>query len=423
MSSNFNLLFYLKKPRNYESGTLPVYLRITLNGKRSESSLGREIEPGSWDSRRGRARGTKEEARQLNAHLDSVLSKIKRIHTHMIDVNMELTADLLRNEFDGKGATSRMLLEIFQEHNENAESLIGHGFGINTIRTFKSSLKHLREFLQWKFNHPDISIKKVDFNFIKNYDLYLRIQCKCIPISADKYVKHLKKMILLSMANGWITMNPFQHYKSTAKPSPRTFLTKAELGLIENKELAIERLKNVRDIFIFCCYTGLAYADVQKLKPSEIKVGDDGELWIFSSRQKTETPFHIPLLKSAIDIIDCYRDHPLCQNKSILLPVYTNQRMNSYLKEIADLCGIAKVLTFHMARHTFATTVTLSNGVPIETVSKMLGHNSIKTTEHYAKVLDSKIAKDMAILKNKLDKVELDKIETLSHVKIIKLYN
>jgi site-specific recombinase XerD len=334
--------------------------------------------------------------------LDSILAKLKRIHTRMLDSEEEITADTLRNEFDGKGVKSKMLLEIFRDHNKQMESLIGKGFGANTLKTFKSSLKHVQEFIEWKFARTDYELRKVDYNFIKDYDFYLRTEKKCIPISADKYVKHLKKIILLCLANRWIVANPFLHYKSTAKPSPRTFLTKHELEAIKDKILSVERLNVVRDIFIFSCYTGLAYIDVQKLTPKEIAKGDDGKLWIFTKRHKTDTPSHIPLLKEALQIIEQYKDHPVCQRKSLLLPVLTNQRMNSYLKEIGDVCGITKILTFHMARHTFATTVTLSNGVPMETVSKMLGHNSIKTTQHYAKVLDGKISEDMQKLEEKL---------------------
>ncbi|QEM06303.1 site-specific integrase [Mucilaginibacter rubeus] len=401
-TKNFNLLFYLKKVKGYESGDLPIYLRISVDGKRSEATIGRGIEPEKWDEKRGKARGNTEDARSLNAHLDSILAKLKRIHTRLLDSEEEISADTLRNELDGKGKKSKMLLEIFSDHNKQMESLIGRGFGANTHKTFKSSLKHAREFVEWKFKRPDYELRKVDFNFIKDYDFFLRTEKNCIPISADKYVKHLKKIILLCLANRWIVVNPFLHYKSTAKPSPRTFLTKHELDVIRNKALSIERLNLVRDIFIFSCYTGLAYIDVQKLTPNEIAQGDDGKLWVFTKRHKTDTPSHIPLLKEALEIIENYKDHPVCVRRSLLLPVLTNQRMNSYLKEIGDLCGITKTLTFHMARHTFATTITLSNGVPMETVSKMLGHNSIKTTQHYAKVLDSKTSEDMQKLEERL---------------------
>lgn len=404
MSTNFNLFFYLKEPKRYKSGPVPVYLRITIDCQRSEIAVGRDIDPAFWDLEKRRAKGTKELARQLNHHLDTIQSKIKEVHTNMIANGDEITARNIKDAYLGINAQSRKLLEIFREHNTEMESLIGNGFSDNTLRTFKSSLKHMTEFLEVKYGLEDISIRKVDQPFIKNYDTFLRTKHhKCTPISADKYVKHLKKIILLSLGNRWITENPFMHYKSTAKPTPRTFLTNDELVGISKKEFAVERLKQVRDIFIFCCYTGLAYVDVQKLKPTEIGIGDDGKQWIFTSRHKTNTPVHLPLLPQAANIIEQYKHHPICVYKSIVLPVFTNQRMNCYLKEVADLCGIKKWLTFHMARHTFATTITLSNGVPIETVSKMLGHSTIKTTQHYAKVLDSKTSFDMAALAQKLE--------------------
>jgi integrase len=191
-------------------------------------------------------------------------------------------------------------------------------------------------------------------------------------------------------------------FKSTAKATERTFLTQPELDEIVHKKLTIERLCQVRDIFVFCCYTGLSYADVQKLRRIEIGTGIDGEKWIFTTRQKTDTSSRIPLLPRALAIIKRYDNHPQCDVKGLLLPVLSNQKMNAYLKEIADLCDIKKHLTFHLARHTFATTVTLSNGVPIETVSKMLGHTLLKTTQHYAKILDVKVSDDMKALKKKL---------------------
>lgn len=210
----------------------------------------------------------------------------------------------------------------------------------------------------------------------------------------------LKKIVNHCLANKWLSVNPFVNYKSTAKVKERTFLTQQELDAITVKKIPVECLQQVRDIFVFCCYTGLSYADVKKLKRSEIMTGVDGEEWVFICRKKTETNSSIPLLKPAINIINKYKTHPLCSE--FVLPVLSNQKMNSYLKEIADLCDIAQNLTFHLSRHTFATTVTLSNGVPIESVSKMLGHLDLKTTQHYAKVVNTKISNDMRVLKKKL---------------------
>ncbi|MDB5116534.1 MAG: Recombinase [Mucilaginibacter sp.] len=327
MSTNFNLFFYLKEPKRYKSGPVPVYLRITIDCQRSEIAVGRDIEPNLWDLEKRRAKGTKEAARQLNNHLDTIQSKVKEVHTQMIATGDEITARNLKDNYLGINAQSRMLVEIFLEHNVEMESLIGNGFSDNTLRTFKSSLKHITEYLQVKYKVSDISIRKVDQAFIKNYDTFLRTKHhKCTPISADKYVKHLKKIILLSLGNRWITENPFMHYKSTAKPTPRTFLTNDELSVIIKKKFAVERLKQVRDIFIFCCYTGLAYVDVQKLNPNEIGIGDDGKRWIFTNRHKTNTPVHLPLLPEAQDIIEQYKHHPVCVCKSIVLPVFTNRR-------------------------------------------------------------------------------------------------
>ena len=203
------------------------------------------------------------------------------------------------------------------------------------------------------------------------------------------------------MKNAWLLRDPFLGYKLTKREIDRHFLTEEDLQLIASKDFAVSRLSQVRDIFLFCCYTGLAYADVKKLKRNEIAVGIDGEKWIFTHRQKTETPTRLPLLPSALEILERYKNHPQCDNTGQMLPVLANQKMNAYLKEIADVCGITKKLTMHIARHTFATTVTLTNGVPIETVGKMLGHRNLKTTQHYAKILDLKVSKDMKALRSK----------------------
>jgi site-specific recombinase XerD len=205
------------------------------------------------------------------------------------------------------------------------------------------------------------------------------------------------------LANGWLTKDPFANYKSKVKEVTREFLTELEIQSLMEKEFVSERLELVRDIFVFSCFTGLAYIDVKQLSNDNIVLGIDGDKWINKNRQKTDTNSKIPLLPTAQYILDKYVNHPVCKNEEKLLPIFSNQKMNAYLKEIATVCGINKELTFHIARHTFATTVTLSNGVPIETVSKMLGHTNLKTTQHYAKILDKKISEDMQILKAKFN--------------------
>jgi len=224
---------------------------------------------------------------------------------------------------------------------------------------------------------------------------------KCANNSAVKYIRNFQKIVNICLDNGWLQVNPFLKYKAKVKQVDRIFLNQTELDSISVKNFGTERVNVVKDIFLFCCYTGLAYADVQKLKPSEIVVGVDGEAWISSKRVKTNTAFKIPLLPSALQLIDKYKDHLATRLTARTFPVISNQKMNAYLKEIAEICNINKILTFHIARHTFATTVTLANGVSIESVSKMLGHTNIKTTQHYAKILDVKVGKDMELLRSK----------------------
>jgi integrase len=252
------------------------------------------------------------------------------------------------------------------------------------------------------YKNDDIPINKLDHEFIVDFEFYLRSSCKISMVSAAKYIKNLKKIVNSCIAHSWIPKNPFANYKSKAKAGERVYLSQDELTNIYEKQFTIERLAQVKDIFLFCCYTGLAYADIKKLKRQEIAIGIDGGFWIFTKRKKTDTSTRVPLLEIAIEILDKYKDHPHCEAEGTLLPVLSNQKMNAYLKEIADICNITKTLTFHIARHTFATTVTLSNGVPIETVSKMLGHTNIKTTQHYAKILDIKVSNDMLALRGKL---------------------
>jgi len=401
MKSNFHLLFYIRKQKNYKGGAMPIYMRITVNGKRADMSAGRECEPVKWNRHAGRAIGTKEEIKSLNNYLDSLQSKVRDAHQALIDANQTITTESLLNQFTGKTQRSRYLMQLFTEHNAKVKALIGNGFEANTLKGYNTSEKHLKGYLQNEYGKTDIEISQLNHAFITGFEFDLKAECKISGVSAAKYIKHLKKIVNHCIANNWLKQNPFINFKSSAKAKERTYLTQQELDAITNKKFVVERLVQVRDVFVFCCYTGLSYADVKKLRRNEIGIGMDGDKWIFTSRQKTDTSSRIPLLPVALTILNRYQDHPQCENKGLLLPVLSNQKMNAYLKEIADLSDVVKHLTFHLARHTFATTVTLSNNVPIETVSKMLGHTNIKTTQHYAKILDLKVSHDMAALKQK----------------------
>jgi len=401
MKTNFSLLFYLKKQKNYESGNVPVYMRITVNGKRSETSTGRECDPGQWNPYAGRLKGTKEETKKFNAFLDDLQSKVYESHRLLTADKENITAETIRMRLNGKVETERLLTEIFQAHNDKIKALIGTEFTRGTWVKYNTTLNHLKGFLNSKLNLTEIEVTKVDGAFISEFEFYIRSNGKCANNATVKHLKNLGKVMRLCLANRWITYDPFFNRKNRIDKVDRVYLTMEELQVMIDRDFSVDRLRQVRDIFVFCCFTGLSFIDVEKLRSRDLVVGIDGGNWIYIKRQKTDIPSRIPLLPAANTIVQQYRENPQCLNKGTLLPVSSNQKMNAYLKEVADLCGITKHLTFHIARHTFATTVTLNNGIPIESVSKMLGHTSIKTTQIYAKVLDIKVSNDMALLKEK----------------------
>lgn len=407
MNKTFNLLFYVKKSKVNSSGESPIYLRITIDGKISEISTKRAIAPSKWNPKSQKVIGSSEDSKSVNFYLKSFEQKVYDTYHQLMRDKETLTSEVLKNKLLGKGECNRMLIPIFQDHNDRMKKLIGKEFAQGTLERYNITLKHTKEFLKWNYKISDIDIQKVDLAFLNDFELYLRTEKSCSNNSAVKYIKkNFGKIIRICIANDWLSKDPFLNYKYSFNEVTRTFLNEPEIEMLFNKDFKNERLSQVRYIFLFSCFTGLAYIDTQKLTQENISIGLDGNKWIFTKRQKTKTASNIPLLPQAEKIIEKYKDHPTCSNTGKLLPILSNQKMNSYLKEIADLCGINKELTYHIARHTFATTVTLSNGVPIESVSKMLGHKNIKTTQHYAKILDKKVSEDMSLLRDVLQKKE-----------------
>ena len=402
MKTKVSILFYAKRAKVNANGLFPIYTRITVNGKRVEMSTGRFIDPSKWSTSAGKMKGQSEEARSVNRQLDMLKVKIIDIQMEFMHQNIPITAKAFKSKLLGLDEKQRMLIPIFKDHNKKIEELVGKEYAPGTLERYKTSLKHTIDFLEWKYKVSDIDILKINHAFITEYEFYLRSVRNCNNNTAVKYIKNFGKIIKICLANNWIDKNPFSNYKAKVREVERVYLTEDEIQKILNKEFPTERLSLVRDIFLFSCFTGLAYIDVKNLTKSHINLGIDGEKWIFTHRQKTESASKIPILPVTQSIIDKYLDHPQCLNEDRLLPILSNQKMNAYLKEIAGICEINKELTFHIARHTFATTVTLSNGVPIESVSKMLGHKNLRTTQHYAKVLDRKVSDDMRLLKEKL---------------------
>ena len=401
MNTTVSVLFYIKRAKVNNEGICPIYVRVTIQSKRFEFSANKYVNPERWSAEGTKVKGGNEETRTINSHLDYLKNQVLEAEKRLFKKDIKVTSENLKKELFGIAETKRMLIPIFKEHNRKIKELLGIEYAPGTLERYETSLKHTSNFLFWKYNITDINIDKIDHAFITDYEFYLRTVRKCANNTAVKYIKNFNKIIKLCLANDWLDKNPFANYKSKVKEVERVYLSEGEIQNIINKDFKTERLSLVRDIFLFSCFTGLAYIDVKNLTKSHISIGIDGDKWIFTHRQKTESASKIPILSVTQTIIDKYAEHPQSINEDILLPILSNQKMNAYLKEIAAVCEIEKELTFHIARHTFATTVTLTNGVPIESVSKMLGHKNLRTTQHYAKVLDRKVSDDMKILRDK----------------------
>lgn len=399
--ATFNILFFIKKTKLLKNGKAPIYLRITVNGKRSEIAIKRSIPLNLWDTLKSKAKGNSKEAQIINDYLNSVRGQIYTHHQELQERRKTITAKSLTNAFLGIGEKQWTLLELFREHNADMKKLIYKEYAPLTYQRYETALNHLKTFCKTQYNDENFILSEVNHKFICAFEFYLKTIINCQHNSAMKHIKALKKVMRIALANDYIRKDPFANYKITTKEVKRDSLSKEEIETLISKEFSVKRLEVIRDLFIFQCYTGLSYKDLEKLSKNHIQIGVDGYKWIIIQRTKTDSECRIPILPVAANILKKYTTHPCRQIKERLLPVPSNQKMNAYLKELADLCGIDKKLHTHIARHTYATSVTLSNGIPIETVSKLLGHKKLATTQIYAKVLDSKVSQDMAQLMNR----------------------
>lgn len=403
MNKTLSILFYLKNSKKDRNDLIPVYMRITVDGNRAEVSTHKKIITDNWDPSTGYAKGTGEEARILNQYLDGLKTKVNKQYNILDSLGKEITADTLKNALMGIADRKHTLIEIFDYHNDQFRQRVGTDYVHGTYQHYLATFSKVKDFLTYQYHKSDIILDDLKNQFVTNFEFYLKTKDNCCHNTAMKHVKNLKKVIRMAISNDWLQRDPFINFKCTYKEINRGYLTPEEMETLSQKQFSINRLSVVRDIFLFSCYTGLAYSDVAALTNDDITTGIDGEKWIIIYRHKTGGRSPIPLLPQALAIINKYKDCPECDNSGKLLPVKSNQKMNAYLKEIADLCEINKEFSTHLARHTFATTITLANGVPIETVSKMIGHNSIRTTQIYSKVVDSKISHDMLKLKKQLN--------------------
>lgn len=396
----FTILFFIKKSKLLKNGEAPICMRITVNGQRAEIQIKRSVEVSKWNSQKECTAGKDRKAMELNHYLDTVRTKVLKIHRELEQDGKPITADILKRRYYGEGDSPKMLLEVFREHNRKYRELMGKDYVAGTVLRYERTARYLEELLQKEYGMNDIPLKEINHEFITKFEHYVKTEKSCAQNAAVKYLKNLKKIIKAALVNKWITDDPFLeiHFKQTR--TNRAYLTEEELGILLKKEFTIPRLQTVRDIFVFCALTGLAFTDVQHLRHDHIIKDGNGEYWIRKAREKTDNMCDIPLLDIPRMILEKYKGHPECMKKGVLLPVPSNQRMNSYLKEIADTCGITKPLSTHVARHTFAT-VALANRVSMESVAKMLGHTDIRITRIYARILDKTVSEEMKGMRSK----------------------
>jgi len=402
MTQRLSILFYLKKSKPNKKGQVPIYVRMTIDGKRSELASGYRIKPEQWNQDRVRANGKSQEASAINEGLNLLQTKIQRQYNIMDSEDQFITPSELTNQVSGKSQMRYTICEIFDQHNKDMELKIGVDYTKATLIKYKGTKNKLKNFIAYKYGKADMSLEEINHNFVTSFDLHLKTQENNGHNSASKHLTRLKKIIRIAQANDWMSNKPFRNYKITKKETNRAYLNSQELKKLMEKEFENERLAKVRDAFLFSCYTGLAHIDLAKLTAKDISTDINGNKMLIIFRQKTNSRSPIPLLTPALAIIKKYSNCIETEIRGTLLPINSNQRMNEYLKEIAALCGINKPLTTHIARHTFASTIALENGIPIESIKKMLGHSKISTTEIYTKVNDSKIMKEMKELDEKL---------------------
>jgi site-specific recombinase XerD len=402
-SQSFGIHF-TTRPDKARDGKEPIYACVTVNKQRAYIALKHNVDPKNWDSGKGTAKGNKDEVKSINNYLGEVRNTISNNYKQLQLKGRMLSAKAVKDLYLGAEEEVYTLSRLFIYHNETSTTDLKW----STLKHYYVTQRYLVKFLDEQHQSSDIYLHQLDFKFVKDFEVFLRNhkpkdhQKQINNNGVMKHIIRLKKMVNLAMNLQWIDNDPFAAYKLKIQKVNREQLSEKELADMEKKVFAIERLDMVRDLFVFCCYTGLSYVDVINLTPGHIVAGTDGEKWIRTCREKTMIPVNVPLLPQALKILDKYKANIRSLSSGRVFPVMSNQKVNSYLKEISEVCNITKNVTFHLARHTFATTVTLSNGVPIETVSKMLGHTKITTTQIYAKVVERKLKEDMQNLKNRL---------------------
>jgi integrase len=401
--TTFRLMFYINRSRPNKSGECPINMRITINGKSLAIFTKRYVTPDLWEGKLGVCRGKSNMATEVNRYLEDFKANAYNKYSELNGLYDHCTPELMRDAILCINTSkSRSLCIIWDDHLVDLKLMIGKETSYGNYHKYKTALRYMRQFLLEELNVPDVPIKLVNRHMVVKFELFLRTKKMCCHNTTMKYLQNFKRIVRIGMQNGWLKINPFADFKLTLREVDRPYLTETELQSIMDLEILMPRLELVRDLFVFASFSGLSYADLFKLKGSELEQDNKGVLWIKTRRQKTKSKSQVPLLHVPTFIIEKYCDLSILKAEDKVLPVLSNQKINAYLKEIQTLAKIEKTLTFHVARHTFATTVTMMNGVPIESVARMMGHKNIRTTQHYARIVDSKIGNDMNELASKI---------------------
>jgi site-specific recombinase XerD len=402
MRSTFKVLFFLKRDKQKKDGSMPVYCRITIDGKESRFGMKKDIDPNLWNVKEGKAAGKSAESSEINALLEKTKAGIHKIYRDIQERENAVSAEKVKNIFLGIDSKQYMLLKAFDEHIEEKFDLIGKRIVRSTYSRYYYLRRRLSEFLLEKYHLSDIPLREINYQFIRDFEMYLLTVRGNKQSTIFQYLFNLKNIVEQAYKNEWIFRNPFINYKIEDEKSERGYLTQREVEILMNWKLD-KKLERTRDVFVFCCFTGLSYIDVFKLTKEQIQLSIDGQQWIMGKREKTDMDYFIPLMEIPKKILEKYKNQAFKNGK--LLPVKVSLTVNRHLKEIAEICGIEKHLTFHLSRHTFAT-LTMSKGVSLESVSKMLGHKDIQTTQIYAKMTTEKVGRDMAIFAEAIKETE-----------------
>lgn len=392
---NLAVNFNVRPAKANKAGFCPLEVSLRSKTERSIISLSPKVKPEQWNQELQCVDGDSIETKEINEYISVTRSKLYSIQSKLILQEKPFDLKLIIDIFKGKVVDkSKWLVKHFREYNAEYETLVGKTITKSTYMKHETSLKHLQQYLKEKYGRDDILMSEMNKSFLDGLYNFIRVDLKISNNTAVGYIKKLKKVVTIAFNDGVISSNPFGTFKMQLETKDVTFLSLDEIKTIYNKEISIKRLEEVRDIYIFACFTGLAFIDVMTFEADKhLKQSTDGSLIIQKKRQKTGVMCTIPLLDIPKQILEKY-DYEL--------PQLSNQKMNAYLKEVQTICGIEKNIHFHQARHSFCTSVTLNNNIPLTSVAKMVGHTTTKHTQHYAKVLESTLSNEMNILNSKI---------------------